>query len=71
MVIENYVFRRANSLEDSKKLYKFFNEVFYPEDVGTLAKTMFEQANIGVTQSVVASCCFRIQAPRCRQDSKY
>ena len=39
--MENII-RRANSSGDSKKLHKLFTEVFYPEDVGTLASTMFE-----------------------------
>ncbi|QTA91727.1 GNAT family N-acetyltransferase [Desulfonema magnum] len=38
---DNYFIRRAISDDDSKQLHKLFSEVFHPQDVGTLAETMF------------------------------
>ncbi|MCP4104491.1 MAG: GNAT family N-acetyltransferase [Desulfobacteraceae bacterium] len=38
---DKYIIRRAESPDDSKKLYNLFSEVFHPQDVGTLAETMF------------------------------
>ena len=37
----NYIIRRAKSSSDAEKLRTLFSKVFYPEDVGTLAATMF------------------------------
>ena len=36
-----YCIRRAESKDDGKRLYDLFQEVFYPEEVGVLAETMF------------------------------
>jgi len=41
-VNEKYIIRRAKSSRDAEKLHTLFNRVFHPEDVGTLAATMFE-----------------------------
>jgi predicted N-acetyltransferase YhbS len=36
-----YRIRRAESSEDAKRLHVLFSDVFHPEDVGTLAETIF------------------------------
>ncbi|MGA1825883.1 MAG: GNAT family N-acetyltransferase [bacterium] len=36
-----YRIRRAESSEDGARLHQLFSEVFYPEDVGTFAETLF------------------------------
>ncbi len=36
-----YMIRRAQSSDDAEKLHDLFQEVFHPEKVGVLAKTMF------------------------------
>jgi predicted N-acetyltransferase YhbS len=36
-----YRIRRAESSDDAKRLHALFSDVFHPEDVGTLAETMF------------------------------
>lgn len=38
---DEYKIRRAKSSDDAKKLHALFSDVFYPEDVGTFAETMF------------------------------
>jgi len=38
---DKYLFRRAESSDDAQKLHELFTKVFYPEDVGTLAVTLF------------------------------
>ena len=39
---KNHIIRRANSSADAEKLHKLFTEVFHPDDVGSLAETMFK-----------------------------
>jgi predicted N-acetyltransferase YhbS len=41
VVTNRYRFRRAESSGDAKRLHTLFSDVFHPEDVGTLAETMF------------------------------
>lgn len=36
-----YRIRRAESSDDAKRLHTLFSDVFHPEDIGTLAETMF------------------------------
>ncbi|NNG02026.1 MAG: GNAT family N-acetyltransferase [Desulfobacteraceae bacterium] len=38
---DDYKLRRAESSDDADKLHDFFNEIFHPEDVGMLARTIF------------------------------
>jgi predicted N-acetyltransferase YhbS len=38
---EDYIIRRAESENDAKKLHDLFSQVFYPEDVGVFAETIF------------------------------
>jgi len=42
MTREKYQFRRAENENDRDTLEKFFNIVFHPEEVGTLARTFFD-----------------------------
>jgi len=36
-----YRIRRAESSDDANRLHALFSDVFHPEDVGSLAETMF------------------------------
>ena len=38
---DKYIIRRAESPDDSKRLFNLFSEVFHPQNVGILAETMF------------------------------
>jgi predicted N-acetyltransferase YhbS len=39
---EQYIFRQAQSHEDGEKLQALFTAVFHPEDLGSLARTLFD-----------------------------
>ena len=41
MLNDTYLIRRAESSDDAKRLHALFSNVFHPEDIGTLAETMF------------------------------